>query len=63
MAKVSIDIPHGPERAKAYPDVRVFMEAMYEREKGNEAPLQAWVAACDAVKARFPKSKDKRNGR
>lgn len=42
-------------RAARYPDIRDFADAVYWAERGDRAKLDAWLAACDAVKAAVPK--------
>lgn len=43
------------ERARAYPTLSDFLEAVHERELGNTKPFQEWVKKCNEVKARIPK--------
>ena len=43
------------QRAPEYPPLQDFADAMYWHRKGDDTKLDAYVAACDAVKARYPK--------
>lgn len=38
-----------------YPDYSDFLEAVYDKEKGDDTKYKAWIAACDKVKNDFPK--------
>ena len=40
------------ERAKAYPDFRDYLDGVV---KGDQSQIDAYIAACQAVKAQFPK--------
>lgn len=42
-------------RARAYPNVATALDALVQKELGNPQPWKDYVAACAAVKARFPK--------
>lgn len=42
-------------RKTEYPPLQDFADAMYWHRKGDDTKLDAYVAACDAVKARYPK--------
>jgi hypothetical protein len=42
-------------RRAAYPPLATFADALYWNDRGQPAKLQAYYAACDAVKAKFPK--------
>ncbi len=46
---------YADKRFRAYPPLAQFADALYWRERGDDAPWRAWLAACDAVKAQFPK--------
>jgi hypothetical protein len=43
------------QRSREYPPLQDFADAMYWHRKGNDSLLDAYVAACDLVKARYPK--------
>ena len=38
-----------------YPDYSDVLEAVYDKEKGDDTKYKAWIAACDKVKNAFPK--------
>ncbi len=40
------------DRARAYPDFRDYLDGIV---KGNQAQVQAYIDACLAVKAKYPK--------
>ncbi len=40
------------DRAKAYPDFREYLDGIV---KGDQAQVDTYIAACLAVKARYPK--------
>ena len=42
-------------RRVRYPFVHDFLEAVYDKEKGDDTKMKAWIAACDKVKTDFPK--------
>lgn len=42
-------------RRDAYPDWRELADALYWQSLGNDAPMQAYLAKCAAVKAAIPK--------
>ena len=46
---------HQEKRIMHYPSTRDLADAIYWWRKGDETKLDAWVAACDAVKDKFPK--------
>ncbi len=52
-------IVHTPDyaalRRAAYPSLRDLADALYWNERGQPDKLRAYWAACDAVKARYPK--------
>ncbi|CAB4122268.1 hypothetical protein UFOVP36_2 [uncultured Caudovirales phage] len=43
------------QRAVEYPPMADFADALYWKDKGVNGPWDAYVAACDAVKAKYPK--------
>tara|TARA_R110001592_G_C12960446_1_gene732248 strand:- start:224 stop:373 length:150 start_codon:yes stop_codon:yes gene_type:complete len=42
-------------RRVEYPPINDFVEAVYDKEKGDDTKYKAWIAACDKVKNDFPK--------
>tara|TARA_R110002020_G_scaffold372820_2_gene584240 strand:+ start:391 stop:540 length:150 start_codon:yes stop_codon:yes gene_type:complete len=42
-------------RILAYPDVQDFLEAVHDKEKGDDTKYKAWIASCDKVKNDNPK--------
>jgi hypothetical protein len=40
------------KRAREYPDYRDYLDGVV---KGNQAQIDAYIAACNAVKAKYPK--------
>lgn len=61
-----LDKPYVPEevkpfyaeaRAMDYPSFQELADAIYHERKGNNEPMKAYIAKCDAVKARHPKVK------
>ena len=53
-AKVAADaaIAYKAKRAAEYPDFRDYLDGIV---KGDQTQVQAYVAACQAVKAKYPK--------
>lgn len=43
------------ERAAMYPTLDQLADALYWRERGKPEAFDAWLSACDAVKAAHPK--------
>lgn len=43
------------ERIAAYPSVTALADALVHQANGDDAPMAAYVAACNAVKAKYPK--------
>ena len=43
------------DRRPLYPSMRDFLEAVHDKEKGDDTKYKAWVVACDKVKSDFPK--------
>lgn len=43
------------QRAAAYPPLQDFADAMYWQSRGDPTKMEAYLAACDAVKQQFPK--------
>ena len=44
------------KRAPEYPSVADLADGLYWASKGNSAKLNEYYAACDAVKAKYPKT-------
>ncbi len=42
-------------RRVEYPHINDFLEALHDKEKGDDTKYNAWIAACDKVKSDFPK--------
>jgi len=42
-------------RQPEYPSLATFADAYYWAQKGDNTKMDAYVAACDAVKAKYPK--------
>tara|TARA_B100000131_G_C18094555_1_gene603499 strand:+ start:541 stop:696 length:156 start_codon:yes stop_codon:yes gene_type:complete len=42
-------------RRPEYPSIQDFLEAVHDKEKGDDTKYNAWIAACDKVKSDFPK--------
>lgn len=43
------------KRRRAYPSAGVLGDALYWQSKGNNEPMEAYLAACEAVKLAIPK--------
>jgi len=43
------------DRAPEYPNIKQFADAYYWAQKGDNTKMDEYVAACDAVKAKYPK--------
>ena len=43
------------QRASEYPSMAAFADAYYWAQKGDNTKMDEYVAACDAVKAKYPK--------
>lgn len=48
-------INYKQERAWQYPPLTDFADALYWAQKGDRSKMDAWIAACDEVKAKVPK--------
>ena len=46
---------HKDKRAPEYPRLEEFADAYYWSQKGDDTKMTAYVAACDAVKTKYPK--------
>jgi hypothetical protein len=46
---------YGRRRAAEYPPIADFADALVHQAAGDDSQLQAYLAACRAVKARYPK--------
>jgi hypothetical protein len=45
-------IPYTEKRAAEYPDFRDYLDGIV---KGDQAQIDAYIAACQAVKSKYPK--------
>jgi len=43
------------DREPEYPSLATFADAYYWAQKGDNTKMDEYVAACDAVKAKYPK--------
>ncbi len=43
------------QRAPQYPELKDFVDAYYWAQKGDNTKMDAYIAACDKVKADYPK--------
>lgn len=43
-------------RKQVYPDVAQLADAIYHQSQGNNVPMEAYIAAVQAVKEQFPKN-------
>ena len=43
------------QRAPEYPSLATFADAYYWAQKGDNTKMDEYVAACDAVKTKYPK--------
>lgn len=46
-------------RQREYPPLEDFADAMVHDSRGNPLPLQEYLAACEAVKVKYPKPTEK----
>ena len=44
------------QRYFEYPNLREFADAYYWSQKGDDTLMNAYIAKCDAVKEKYPKS-------
>ena len=42
-------------RVREYPPLQNLADALYWAQKGNQAPMDAYLAACEEVKRKYPK--------
>jgi hypothetical protein len=52
----AISLKYQIERRHNYPPLSEFADAMYWASKGDQTKLDAYYAACEAVKIAYPKS-------
>jgi hypothetical protein len=52
----AISLRYQVERQHKYPPMSEFADAMYWASKGDQTKLNAYYAACEAVKISYPKS-------
>ncbi len=50
---------YSEQRVLEYPPVSQFADAYVAQENGDPAPMKAYVSACNAVKAKYPKPANK----
>lgn len=50
------------KRKLAYPPLEDFADAFLWKQKGDDSKMQAYIAACDAVKLAIPKKIKEDNG-
>ena len=43
------------QRAPEYPSLQDLADALYWQSKGNTEPMTNYIAACEAVKTKYPK--------
>lgn len=56
--KITLRPDYRATRARRYPDLSEFADAVYWAERGDRSKLDEWLARCDAVKATVPKPPD-----
>jgi hypothetical protein len=47
---------YAERRAQEYPPLSDFADATYWQSKGDDTKMIAYLAACELVKAKYPKS-------
>lgn len=52
LQKIADDTEYQRQRAQEYPPVTMYLDAVV---KGDEEGIQAYIDACNAVKAKYPK--------
>lgn len=57
--KVTLQPDYRSARARRYPDLSEFADAVYWASRGDRSKLDAWLERCDEVKASFPKPQSK----
>lgn len=58
--KISHRSNYGSRRAADYPPIEDLADALVHQANGDDTKLTAYLEACKAVKARFPKPSDKK---
>ena len=48
----SVELTYSEKRAKEYPPITDYLDGVV---KGNQAQIDAYIAACQAVKTKYPK--------
>jgi len=48
-------VEYKKKRKRKYPEWETLADAVYWKEKGDSSLMDAYVAACDAVKVAYPK--------
>ena len=49
-------LSYAKKRATEYPPLTDLADALYHQSKGDETKLTAYLAKCEAVKTKYPKS-------
>jgi hypothetical protein len=52
VERPAVELTYAQNRANEYPDFREYLDGIV---KGDQAQIDAYVAACLAVKAKYPK--------
>ena len=55
LEKLDASLSYQDDRKNEYPDIRQFADAYYWSLKGDNTLMDAYIAKCDAVKAKYPK--------
>lgn len=55
LAAERIATQYQRDRQPEYPSLAEFADAYYWSQKGDDTKMTAYVAACDAVKTKYPK--------
>lgn len=53
-----LQIAYREQRAPEYPPISELADAIYWNEQGDSSKLDAYVAACEAVKEKYPKPEE-----
>jgi hydroxyethylthiazole kinase-like sugar kinase family protein len=54
--KITHNANYAQLRAREYPSMEEFADAMWWNEQGHPERLRAWHATCAAIKAKYPKT-------
>jgi hypothetical protein len=55
--KITHKSDYKARRVKEYPPLQDFADALYWAQRGDPSKLDAYLAACDAVKKKYAKPK------